>query len=123
MQLSALATQDFPLVSDLLANNNFNTSVPQQVYGEIFEKAGLGFNVSFADIFGLNQGYNLYMSLGNSSIDPLSWTWSGIQAKPKFQSGNTPMAILMGNEVIPQGLSGSNSYTGPNGTILVPAPG
>jgi len=72
-----------------------NQSQPTAAFNEIALKAQAGFNFSIADVFGINQVYNQASKPQNTSFDPLSLTWSGIQAMPNFAAGMTPMPLLV----------------------------
>jgi hypothetical protein len=53
------------------------------------------YRLSIADIFGIAAIYNGLIPFGGSTADPMSFTWSGIQAQPAFQKGSIPMSILV----------------------------
>ncbi|KAG9013268.1 hypothetical protein FRB93_000791 [Tulasnella sp. JGI-2019a] len=116
---TGLAVNGFPTVSTLISSGNLNLSVDQTGFPELAGKAKAGFNLTMADILGVFGVYTISKSIQNSPVDPMSWTWSGIQVQPEFSSGSTPMPIHMAVEAIPLGIPGSYSYTGPNGTILL----
>ncbi|KAG9011895.1 hypothetical protein FRB94_007331 [Tulasnella sp. JGI-2019a] len=93
LAMIGLAVNGFPTVSTLISSGNLNLSVDQTGFPELAGKAKAGFNLTMADILGVFGVYTISKSVQNSSIDPMSWTWSGIQVQPEFSSGLTPMPI------------------------------
>jgi hypothetical protein len=53
------------------------------------------YRCSIAGIFGIAAIYNGLIPFGGSTVDPMSFTWSGIQAQSAFQNGSIPMSILV----------------------------
>ena len=114
----------YPLLSDLIKNTNLNGSANATSYDELESKLKAGFQVTAADFLGVTSVPNTLMDPSNPDVDPMSYTWSGIQVQESFINGSHPMPITVAAEVVPPGLNGSSSANlmGPyyNGTILAP---
>ncbi|KAL7422107.1 hypothetical protein Q5752_002750 [Cryptotrichosporon argae] len=117
---TALAAHDFDTLASLIANGALNLTSNDTAFDEIAGKAEAGFLPNIADVFGISL-YNLFAPFGNSTVDALSLTYSGIQARSAFANGSTPMPILMVVEVVPPGLANASALVStPNGTIYIP---
>ncbi|KAI0093717.1 FabD/lysophospholipase-like protein [Irpex rosettiformis] len=115
--LGPVAIADFQNIEVMLQQGLLSTKVNQSAFAEIAGKAEQGFDVTVADIFGIDLNYYAMKDPSNNSVNPLSRLWSDITAFSNFSTGLSPMAIIMYNEVIPKGLPGHNSFEG----ILIPA--
>ncbi|KAJ6455489.1 FabD/lysophospholipase-like protein [Mycena sanguinolenta] len=102
----ALAINDFVDVQTLVTGGAFNNSlVPGSAYELVQLKAKAGFNLSIADITGIDQIF--YPAKGD--IGPM---FSGLMSSAAYTNGSVPLPFLIMAEGIPQGLPGSNSYNG-----------
>ena len=113
--LSGLAVNGFPPLSDLIGNGNLNFTTNTSVFAEVPGKVEQGFPLksvlasnpwnassdfnpahSVADIFGLSSLSNV-LKVNGSGVDPLAWTFSGLQLEPSFFEGSSPMPVLVGD--------------------------
>ncbi|KAJ7740555.1 FabD/lysophospholipase-like protein [Mycena metata] len=102
----ALAINDFADVQTLVTGGAFNNSdVPRSAYEILQLKAEAGFNLSIADVLGVNQ-------LFYSAKGVLGPTFSGLFSSAAYTNGSVPLPFLIMAEGIPEGLPGSNSYDG-----------
>ncbi|KAJ7039368.1 FabD/lysophospholipase-like protein [Mycena alexandri] len=102
----ALAINDFADVQTLVTGGAFNNSaVPRSAYDILEVKAKAGFNLSVADVLGVDQLF--YAAKG-----VLGPTFSGLFSSAAYTNGSVPLPFLIMAEGIPDGLPGSNSYDG-----------
>lgn len=138
LTLSGIGPIGFPSLEALIQNGNLNLSLAEDQIAEVGGKAELGFPITsvmttrypevtagltrfrWADVSGISSIYNFGRPLNNASIDPLSWTWSGISNNEAFRNGSLPMPILLDSEVVTEG-EFSSGYTAPNFTVYVPS--
>ncbi|KAJ7181271.1 FabD/lysophospholipase-like protein, partial [Mycena filopes] len=102
----ALAINDFVDVQTLVAEGAFDTSdVPTSAFELVQLKAKAGFNLSFADVIGIDEIF--FPAKG--TIGP---TFSGLMSSAAYTTASVPLPFLIMAEGIPDGLPGSNSYNG-----------
>ncbi|KAJ7740533.1 FabD/lysophospholipase-like protein [Mycena metata] len=102
----ALAINDFADVQSLVTGGAFNNSdVPSSAYELLEVKAKAGFNLTIADVLGVDQLF--YPAKGD-----LGPTFSGLFSSAAYTNGSVPLPFLIAAEGIPEGLPGSNSYDG-----------
>ena len=54
-------------------------------------------------MFGIANIPNLLKNPAEPNVDPLAYTWSGLQDTAGLQEGTVPLSVLMAGEVVPQG--------------------